>query len=65
MLAAIKFKKYIPSAGIFCIIISKFSYWKKSSLVILLIINKSAKVDLYNDVLSLDLAIRPRIKNHR
>lgn len=62
MVPVIKQKKYVTSTGVFRIIVSKFSYKKKSNLVILLIIDKNVEVGCQNTVLSLNLAIGLQVK---
>lgn len=62
-IAVIELKRYIINASIFYIIIFKFSYQKKSSLVILLGVEKSFVVNFYNIILYFNLAISLKIKN--
>lgn len=52
------------STSIFCIIVYEFGYWKKFSQIILIIIDKGSKIDLYNIILSLSLAIGQSIEGH-
>lgn len=42
---------------IFCIIIKKFNYKKKLSLIILLIVDKSLNISFYNIIQSFNLTI--------
>lgn len=56
---------YITHTSIFCIIISEFSYKKELGLIILFIINKNLKMNLYYAVLSLSLAIHLRIESNK
>lgn len=53
----------MTSTHIFCIVINKFSYWKKPSPIILLTINKSFEISLYCIFLPLGLAISLRMKS--
>ena len=55
----------MTNAGIFCIIISKFSYKKESSPIVLFIIDKGLEIGLYYTVLLLDLAISWKVKSSR
>lgn len=55
----------MTSAYIFDIVISKFSYQKNSSLIILLIVHKSPKVGFYYTILLFNLAINLTIKGNR
>ena len=57
VVAAIEFEKRMAGACIFCVIVGKFSYWKKSSPIILLVIDKSP-----GTVLLLGLAVSWRVE---
>ncbi len=46
---------------IFYSVVGEFSYWKKSSLIILLIIDKNSKISFYYTVLFFSLAINLKI----
>lgn len=46
---------------IFYIVVGEFSYWKKFSLIILLITDKKPKISLYYTILFFGLAINLRI----
>ncbi len=65
MIAIVKFKRLIVNVCIFCIIVSKFSYWKEFSLIILLIVDKNLEVGLHYIVLSLILVINLRVKDDK
>lgn len=51
VIVIVKFEKNKANNFVFCIIISKFSYWQKPRVVILKI-DQSLKKDFYNTVLS-------------
>ena len=53
----------MTNASIFCIIISKFSYKKESSLIILFVIDKNLEIDLYYTILPWSLAINLKVKS--
>lgn len=55
----------MTSASIFRIILNKFSYSKKFSQVILLIIDKIVEIDFHNTVLPLGSAISLKIESHK
>ena len=61
---AIKLEKYITRTSIFCIIVSKFSYKKESSPIILFIINENLEIDLYYIILPFNLAISLRLESN-
>lgn len=42
--------------------IYKFNYWQKPGLIVLLQVNKSSKIGLYNIILPLCLAIYKQVK---
>ena len=63
MIAAVQLERRVVGARIFCIVISKFSYWQEPGPIILLEIDKGSKVGLYCAILSLGLAVSPRIKS--
>ncbi len=52
----------MTDAGIFCIIVSKFSYKNGSGPIILFVIDKSSKIGLYCIVLPFCLAISLRVE---
>lgn len=47
MVVKVEFEKGVANACIFCIVISKFSYWQKHSPIILLVVNKCPKISPY------------------
>ena len=57
MISAIKLKKYIASAGIFGIIITKLCHGKKPYPIILLKINKGLEIGFYYAILLFGLTI--------
>ena len=57
MIFTIKLKRYKVNANIFGIIVDELPYKKKTCLIILLKINKNLKMDFYNTILPLVLAI--------
>ena len=61
----IQLKGDIGSAGIFYIIIDKFSYQQESYLVILLIVDKSPEVSLHCTILSFSPIISLRFESDR
>ena len=63
MLATVKFEGHIAGTRIFCVVVSKFSYWKEPSLIILLVVDKSPEISLYCTVLPLGLAISLRLED--
>lgn len=65
MIIVIKFKKRIIGICNFSIIIYKFCYNKKSSLVILLLFDKCLEVGFYSAILTLNLAICLKIVNSK
>lgn len=65
MVATIQFKRDIINICIFCIIISKFGHKKKSSPVVLCIIDKNLEIGLYNAVSFLNLAISLSLKDDK
>ena len=64
MIFILELKKYVASASIFNIIISKFYYKKKLYLIILFKIDKSLKISFYYTILSFDLAIYFKIEGN-
>lgn len=62
VIAAVQLRRYVAGIGVFCIIIDKFSYWKKPYQVILLEVDKNLDVGFYFTVLSFSLIISLRIK---
>lgn len=65
MVAVIELKRYTVGNGVFYIIILKFRYWKKPSLVILFIINKTLEIGFYGAILLLSLANNLRIEGRK
>ncbi len=65
MVAIFKLKKNKANACIFCIAVSKFSYWKNLNPIILLVIDKSSEINYYCTLLPLSLAINLRIKSDK
>lgn len=63
MIVTIGFEMYMTDAGVFHVVVGKFSYWKKFSLVILLAIDESAELGFNSDVLPLGLSISLRMKD--
>ncbi len=63
VIAIVKSKRYIAATYILYIIIGKLNYYKESSLIILLVVNKNPKVNFYLIVLPLYLAISLRMKD--
>lgn len=57
MVSAIQLKRYMANAYIFDIVISKLDYKQEPSIVILLKVNKSSKIDLSSTILLLHLAV--------
>ena len=55
----------MTGAGIFRIIVSKFSYRKELSPIILFVINKSSEIGFHRAVLSLSLAISLRVESSK
>lgn len=53
----------MADAQIFGIVIYKLGYWQEPSLVILFKIDRNLKINLYDIVLPLYLAVYQRIKN--
>lgn len=64
MIITIKFKKDIANICVFYIIISKFGYYQKFNPVILLKIDKNLKVNFYNTILLIYLAISLLVKSY-
>ena len=64
MLAIVKLKGCIASAGVFHIIIGKFSYWKEPCPVVLLEVHKNTEVSFYCAVLPLGLTINLRVEGY-
>ena len=63
MIFTIKLKRLISNASIFYIIICKINFKYKFYLVVLLVIYIDFKLDFYYTILSLNLAIRLKIKH--
>lgn len=53
----------MTDAGVFCIIIHKFNYWEQLCTIIIIIIDKSSKINLYDTFLFFNLAIGLRVEN--
>ena len=62
MVAVVQLKGCVAGAGIFRIIISKFSHQKEPCSVVLLEINEGTKVGFHCAVLPLGLAVNLRIE---
>ena len=65
IISAIKLKKYIVSASIFGIIISKLCHGKKPCLINLLQVDNSLEVGFYCIILPFSLAIYLQIENNK
>ena len=63
MVATIQLKQGVAKACIFDIFICKLSYQLEISLIVLVKVDKSLKINLYNIVLTLNLVINLRIKS--
>lgn len=63
IVAIIKLNKSMIGICILCIIIGKFSYQKESSLNILLVIDKSFKINFYYTIVFFALAISLKVKD--
>ena len=63
MIAVVQLKRRMTSAGIFGIVVRKFSHWQQYCPVILLEIDKGSKIGLHGTVLLLGLAVSLRIKD--
>lgn len=57
MIVIIELKKYVTGKYIYCINVGKFSYQKEFNIIILLIINRNPKINLYYTILLFCLAI--------
>ena len=62
MVAAVQFKRCVANAGIFCIIIGKFSHREESYPVVLLEVDKGLEVGFYHAVLPLGLTVCLRVE---
>ena len=62
MVAAVQLKRCVAGAGVFRIIIGKFSYRKESCPVVLLEVDKSLEVGFHRAVLPLGLAVSLRVE---
>ncbi len=65
IVATFKHKRYMASTRIFYIIVGKFNYWEEPGLIILLVIDKSSKINFYHTILSLGFAINLMIKGNK
>lgn len=65
MIFVVQLKRCMINASIFGIVISKLSLVKESSSVILFEVNKSIKIGLFTTILTLGLAISPRVKRSK
>lgn len=65
VVAVVQLKRCVADAGIFRIIIAKFSYWKKLCPVVLLKVDKSSKVSFYYFDLPLGLTVSLKMKSIR
>ena len=63
VVAAVQLKGCVAGASVFCIIIGKFSHWKKLYPVVLFKVNKNTEVGFYCAILPLNLAISLRMEN--
>lgn len=57
VIAKVEFKKHVANTYIFGIVIGKLTHYKEFSLIILLVIDKSLRISLYNLDLPYVLAI--------
>ena len=55
----------MADAGIFCIVVGKLCYKKKSCPIILLEVDKSLEVSFYYIILPLSLTIRLRVEGNK
>ena len=62
MVATVRLKRSVTGAGIFRIVICKFSYWKESCPVVLLEVDKGLEVSFYGAVLPLGLTVCLRVE---
>ena len=65
MEAVIQPKGHIAGAGIFRIIIGKFSHWQEPCPFILLVVDKDPEVDLHCTILPFSLAISLGVEGGR
>ena len=65
MEVAIQLEGGIAGAGIFCIIIGKFSHWQQPCPVILFIVDKSLEVGIHYIIVPFSLAISLRVEGGR
>lgn len=65
MVIAIQFKRNIASAGIFSVVIYKFSYWQESSPIVSLEIDIYLKIRFYHTLQIYGLAINLKVKSNK
>ena len=65
MEVAIQLEGGIADAGIFCIIIGKFSHWQEPYPVILLVVDKGPEVGLHCIILPFSLAVSLGVEGGR
>ncbi len=65
VVASVEFKRCVADARILDVVVGKLSYWKESSPIVLLIIDKNFEVSFYCTVLPLGLAISLRVEGSR
>ena len=63
MISAIKFKRYVASAGIFGIVIGKLRHGKKLYPIILLNVDKGLEVGFHHTILPFGLPVSLRVKS--
>ena len=62
MIAAVQLKGCVAGAGVFCIIIGKFSHQKEPCPIVLLEVNEGTELGFYCAVFLLGLAISLRVE---
>ena len=64
MIAAVQLKRYVAGAGVFCIIIGKFSYWKEPCPLITLKVDENSKIAFYCTILPFGLGVSLRLEGY-
>ena len=63
VVAAVQLERYVTGAGVFCILIGKFSHWKEPYSVVLFKVDEGSEVGFHGAVLSLGLTVCLRVEH--
>ena len=63
MVVVIELERCVTGAGVFCIVIGKFSHWKEHCLVVLFKVDKGSELGFHSAVLPFGLTACLRVEH--